>query len=94
MVTYVYKTKQKEAMSALWSRGSVNLFTCVIFHKSTTKTLIFCTNYKGKDKFANGIFLENLYADDISPDSEVETEVIWSDGPTSEFKVFNIIGIQ
>ena len=51
-----------------------------------TKTLQICTNYKGKDKFATGAFLEHLYANEIARDDEVTREVIWSDGPTSEFK--------
>ena len=42
---------QNEIMGALWNRGSVNLFTCAVYHKLETKTLIFGTDYKGKDKF-------------------------------------------
>ena len=57
-----------------------------MYHKSTTKTLIFCTDYKGKDKFSTGYFIENLYEEDILPNDEVKTEIIWSDGPSSEFK--------
>ena len=76
-------------MGVLWTQGSVNLFTCAVFHKSTTKTLIFCTNYKGKDKFSTGYFIENLYEEDILPNDEVKTEIIWSDGPSSEFTVIS-----
>ena len=38
---------QNEIMSALWARGSVNLFTCAVYNNSQTKTLVFGTNYKG-----------------------------------------------
>ena len=38
---------QNEIMSALWARGSVNLFTCAVYNNSQTKTLAFGTNYKG-----------------------------------------------
>ena len=37
---------------------------------------MFRTNYKNKDKYANEVFLKHLYA----------KEIIWSDGPMSEFK--------
>ena len=31
---------QNEMMRALWTRGSVNLFTCAVYHISDTKTFI------------------------------------------------------
>ena len=77
---------QKEVMGALWTRGSVNLFTVAIYHKSVSKTMLFCTNYKGKDKFSTGLFFNIISRDHILPDHDVSTEVIWSDGPSSEFK--------
>ena len=77
---------QNETMGALWTRGSVNLFTCAVYRNSETNTLIFGTNYKGKDKFSTGLFIETLYKDYILPNDTVEEEVILSDGPTSEFK--------
>ena len=78
--------QQSEVQSALWTRGSVNLFTCAVYHNNQTKTLLICTNYKGKDKFFNGTFLEHLYENEIPNDNKVMKEVIWSDGPNSEFK--------
>ena len=81
-----YQCEYQNEMSALWSRESINLFTCVVFHQSITKTLLNCTNYKGKDKFANETFLEHLYGHEIPQDENVVKEVTWSDGPTSEFK--------
>ena len=52
---------QNETMGALWSRGSVNLFTCAVYHKGETKSVLYSTNYKGKDKFAIGVFLHDIY---------------------------------
>ena len=52
----------------------------------TTKTFAICTNYKGKDKFANGKFLDYLYENEMPEDESVEKEIIWSDGPSSEFE--------
>ena len=77
---------QKETMGALWTRGSVNLFTCTIYHKSEIKTMMFCTNYKGKDKFSISLFFNMSYKDYIPSNKHVSTKVIWSDGPSSEFK--------
>ena len=51
---------QKETMGPLWTRGSVSLLTCAIYHKSITKTMLFCTNYKGKDKFSTRLYLNRL----------------------------------
>ena len=48
--------------------------------------MMFCTNYKGKDKFSTGLFLDTLYNSYILPNEEIQTEIIWSDGPSSEFK--------
>ena len=77
---------QKETMGALWTRGSVNLFTCAIYHKSETKTMMFCTNYKAKDKFSTGLFLNMLYNNYIPSKKYISTKVIWSDGLSSKFK--------
>ena len=76
---------QNEVQSTLWTRGSVNLFTCALYHRSSTKTFI-CTNYRGKDKFAIGKFLDHLYENEIPEDDSVEKQVTWSDGRSSEFK--------
>ena len=49
--------------------------------------MVICTDYKSKDKFSKGTFLEYLYDRIIPEKDEVdEEEIIWSDGPTSEFK--------
>ena len=77
---------QKETMGALWTKGSVNLFTCATYHQSTTKTLLFCTNYKDKDKLSTALFLDKVYTEHLTPNDQIDTEIIWSDGPSSEFK--------
>ena len=51
---------QKETMGALWSRGNVNLFTCAVYRKGETKSMLCSTNYKGKDKFVIGVFLHDI----------------------------------
>ena len=51
---------QNEIISALWTRGSVNLFTRAVYNNSPTKTLAFGTNYKGKDKISSMLFIETL----------------------------------
>ena len=73
-------------MGALWTRGSVNLFPCALYHNSNTKPFIFGTDYKGKDKFSTSLLIESLYCNHILPDKDVTEEIIWSDGPSSEFK--------
>ena len=78
--------QQSEVQSALWTRGSVNIFTCAVYHNDQTKTFLICTSYKGKDKFSNGTFLEYLYENELQDDDKVMKEIIWLDGPTAEFK--------
>ena len=77
---------QNEVQSALWTKGSVNLFTCALYHYSTTKAFVISRNYKGKDKFATGKFLDHLHENEIPEDDSIEKEIIWSNGPSSEFK--------
>ena len=49
---------QDEVSGALLSWESINLFTCVLVHTRPTTTMVICTDYKSKDKFSNGTFLE------------------------------------
>ena len=82
-----YQCQQhSEIQSALWTRASVNIFTCAVYHNDQTKTFLICTNYKGKDKFSNGTFLEYFYENELQYDDKVMKEILWSDGPTVEFK--------
>ena len=71
----------------LWSWTNVTIFTVAVTHNGKTTTFAICSNYQQKDKYANGTFLERLYDDYLEDDSEV-VEIVWSDGPTSEFKVW------
>ena len=75
-----------EVSGALWSWESINLFTCALAHAGPATTMVICTDYRSKDKFSNRIFLEYLYHNIIPKNDEDEEEIIWSDGPTSEFK--------
>ena len=50
--------QQSEVQSALWTRGSLNIFTSAVYHNDQTQTFIICTNYKEKDKCFNNTFLE------------------------------------
>ena len=77
---------QNEVQSALWTRGTVNLFTCALYHHSTAKTFVISTSYIGKDKFAIEKFLDHFYENEIPKDESVEKEIIWLDGLSSEFK--------
>ena len=48
--------------------------------------MVICTDNKSKDKFSNKTFLEYHCDNIISKNDEVEEDIIWSDGPTSDFK--------
>ena len=41
---------QVEVQSALWSRGSVTLFTAAAMHKGQCKTYLICSDTKEKEK--------------------------------------------
>ena len=77
--------QHSEVQSALWTRGSVNIFTCAVYQNNETKTFLICRDYKGKDKFSNDTFLEYLYENELQHDDKVMKEFIWSDGSTAEF---------
>ena len=48
--------------------------------------MLYFTNYKGRDKFTIGVFLHDIYSKELVMDSDIQTEIIWSDGPSLEFK--------
>ena len=78
-IYYAYQCEyQDEVQSATWTRGSINLFTCDVTYNGSTNTLLICTDYKGKDKFSNGTFIEYLYQNHIPEDHKVRSEIIWS----------------
>ena len=76
---------QREIMGVIWTRGKVNILTAAVYHKETTKTFAFVTDHPGKDKYSTVLFLKHLYAVEIPQDRCIEMEIIWSDGPSSEF---------
>ena len=78
---------QNEVQSALWSRANVTLLTATITKNGQTRSLLICSDVKEKDK--NTVFACILYIYDciIKPSlNDVEEDVIWTDGPSSEFK--------
>jgi hypothetical protein len=78
---------QDEVQGKIFSRSSVNLFTAALTTRGTTTTYCIATDYECKDKFSNSVFLRHLYSSVFTKEVEgIEREVIWSDGPSGEFK--------
>lgn len=75
---------QNEIQSALWSRKSVTLFTVAAFLNSECSTYLVCSDTQKKDKDVVSAILIKIYVL-INVENKFE-EVIWSDGPSSEFK--------
>lgn len=76
---------QNEIQSALWSRQSVQLFTAARFENGKcTKTYLICSDTKDKNKDTVFVFLNKLIG--IVLHTEKQDVVIYSDGPSSEFK--------
>ena len=57
-----------------------------MYDNSDTKTFIFGTDYKEKDEFSIGLFVESLYHNHIFPDKDIAEEMIWLNSPSFEFK--------
>lgn len=78
---------QNEVQNALWLRTSVLLFTAASFYKGNCQTYLICSDANSKDKDALFVFLNKLF-DLIHTENEdlPSAEIIWSDGPASEFK--------
>lgn len=78
---------QNEIQSALWSRTSVLLFTAASFYKGKCQTYLICSDSSSKDKDTVLVFLNVLF-DLLNKENEdlPSAEIIWSDGPASEFK--------
>ena len=77
--------EQDEVQGKLFTRPSVNLFTAALTTKGITKTFCIATDYQNKDKYANYVFLKHLYGEEFPEEPDLK-EVIWSDGPSGEFK--------
>ena len=69
---------QDKIQSNLWSCSSVNLFTYALTTDRKT-TMVICTDYKGKDKIATGMFLNLLHKKYIPCNDAAQEEIIWSD---------------
>ena len=79
---------QNEVQSALWSRSSVTLFTAAEIFHGQTKAYLICSDSKNKDKETILVFVEHLYDHHLLKDENMQgiEEIIWTDGPSSEFK--------
>ena len=77
---------QNEVQSALWSRGAVMLFTAAVTYQDQCQTYLICSNSMDKGKNTTAVFLDTLYEKIFSDDFNSDQEIIWSDGPSSEFK--------
>lgn len=77
---------QNEIQSALWSRASVMLFTAAAFINGTCKTFVLCSDARNKDKDTVYVMLMKLYEMLNAEQVNIIEEIIWSDGPASEFK--------
>lgn len=82
---------QNEVQSALWSRQSVTLFTAALLQGKSCSTYLICSDSNKKDKDTVATFLNILYEMILDKNahctnSTLATDIIWSDGPSSEFK--------
>lgn len=80
---------QNEVQSALWSRASIQLFTAAYFNEDKCKTYLICSdsNDKGKDTiYAYLELLWNLIIENEETEGVTRPCVIYSDGPSCEFK--------
>ena len=79
---------QNEIQSALWSRGSVNLFTAASMYKGHCQTCLFTTNSKHKDKNSILVSVEYIYVNFLlkNDNNKLVVEIIWTDGPSSDRK--------
>ncbi|XP_055841543.1 uncharacterized protein LOC129908803 isoform X1 [Episyrphus balteatus] len=77
---------QNEVQSVHWSKSSVLLLTAASFYRGQCKTYIVCSDTKATDKDTVYVFLNKLFQLMNEETEEPTSEVIWSDGPSSEFK--------
>ena len=75
---------QNEIQSVLWSHESVMSFTAAMTYKAECKTFLIVSDSRDKGKDTVTVFIDFLYSHFGATDA---TEgIIWSDGPSSEFK--------
>ena len=68
------------------SRASVTLFNAEVFYQGKCKTYLVCSDTKDKEKNAVFTFVTKLYDQIMIEVSPQVNDVIYSDGPSSEFK--------
>ena len=73
-----------EVQGALWSRESVMLVTAVMTYKSQCQTYLIVSDSREKGKDTVAVFIDFLYENCCA--HKCEEYIIWSDGPTYEFK--------
>ena len=76
---------QNEIQFALWSRGNVTLFTCALFENNQMKCYLVGSDTKDKSKSSAAAFILRLL-EIIKLQASKPKLIIWSDGPSSEFK--------
>ncbi|KAF8793879.1 hypothetical protein HNY73_001911 [Argiope bruennichi] len=77
---------QSEIQSALWSRENVTLFTAALFEKNhKTQSYLIVSDTKDKSKLSVSAFILKLL-EIIKFQANKPKLIIWSDGPSSEFK--------
>lgn len=77
---------QNEIQSALWSRENVTLFTSALFENNKkTKCFLIVSDTKDKSKLSVSSFILKLL-EIIQFKANKPKFIIWSDGPSSEFK--------
>ncbi len=62
------------------------LLTVGIFMSGICKTILICSGAKSKHKDTVATFQFNIYEKHLENNDQIENEVIWSDGPSSEFE--------
>ena len=75
---------QNEIQSAVWSHESVMLFTAAMTYKAECKTFLILSDSRDKGKDTVAVFIDFLYNHFGATDAM--EDIIWSHGPTSEFK--------
>ena len=75
---------QNEIQSVLWSHESVMSFTAAMTYKAECKTFLIVSDSRDKGKDTVAAFIDFLYNHFDATDTM--EDIIWSDGPTSEFK--------
>lgn len=81
-----------DMQSALWSCQNVMLYMTATTHKTNVNTHLICSDSKDKGKDCVCAFIHHLYEQIKSNDTEVK-ELIWTEGPSSEFQDNYIIRI-